>query len=492
MIQREPSSYTRELLKSTFPFDGRENEYNMALIEMFNRWIIDREEFKNLKLRLPKPAYEPDQIIWVDASSDGLPATSESRRVCGGIGTVVNTREELAETLSSHPNSSLIMSQCVKKECYDTVFCSIIETAGSVCSPGTLTAPGALFSDKAKTYDLLSEHGKRWDIITHYVIPRTSGENPETTAKMILDCVEAETGTDSFFVKPTEGGGGLGGFRLVKIRRKDSIKFVIPDLSHVSGEFGTPHSVPLTVDPDNENVIEELWWLYNRFCAVTELRKNYIDVRLESKSDIRKLLKRTGFKKSFSRDEAERELSAAIEKFQNKFNKRYTPIVCHYMDFGTWGMRAHYRMTSDGIKIEALYGRIFQIRFSEEGIGYVGADNISNKHTGELELGRLVPINRIMAAAIGGESRLNYILLKGANAVKMLLETLPENLIDKVPLRAQMDIAAVSGLIGEGNADTARGFCIAQNWNSFTENIRDWLKDSLRYYSYIKSIRREI
>ena len=40
-------------------------------------------------------------------------------------------------------------------------------------------------------------------------------------------------------------------------------------------------------------------------------------------------------------------------------------MLCEYIDFGAWGLRAHYRVTSRGIELEALYGSEFS---SEEKI----------------------------------------------------------------------------------------------------------------------------
>ncbi|MFW6134337.1 MAG: hypothetical protein ACOC5R_02035 [Elusimicrobiota bacterium] len=488
MIQRNPDFYTNDLLKSTYPFDGKEYNYSKTLIDYFNQWVRLNPDYKDLCLELKSARLHPNKIIWVDASQDKLPATRESCRVTGS-GVVVNNRKELLNNLKDYPSESLVLSQCVKKECYNVDLSKKIQDKGSIACPGPVTAPGSLFSDKLKTYNLLSENRKEWDLIPKYFKISVERRNPLQVAEEILKIIDKDRDTNNFFIKPIHGGGGLGGFRLMRVRKKGKTKYIVPDLSRVSGEFKDPHIMHLTVNPKIDFVIDELWWLYNRFKSINVLKKNYIDVDIKSKSKLKKLLKKKFHKEYFTREEAKEKIGKAIEKFEQKFNKRYCPLVNHYIDFGTWGLRAHYRITRKGIQIETIYGRLFQIRFENDGIGYVGSDNISNKQTGELELGRLVPVNKIMVRAIGGEERLNNILLKGCRATKKLVNKLPEELRKKVPIRVQYDLAPVSGLIGEGNADTARGFCLAQNFDQFAANIKEWFNDSLNYYGYIKSKR---
>ena len=133
--------------------------------------------------------------------------------------------------------------------------------------------------------------------------------------------------------------------------------------------------------------------------------------------------------------------------------------------------------------LEAMYHRIFQLGFTEEGLGYLGSDNISNKQTGDLEILRLGPVNKIMVDSIGGEKALFETLTKGVEALVLLSGLLPEEDKRRVPLRLQLDLAAVSKRIGEGNADTARGMSLASRWPVFVQNAREWLEDSLDYYA---------
>lgn len=484
-MERKPKYYTKELLKSTHLFDGGKNNYCKSLIEHFNLWISLQNGFDNLKLAKYSSERKPEKVIWIDASEDNLPATREACRITGN-GIVVNKKNELLKELNKNPSQTLVLSHCVKKDCYDVNLSKKIEKMGSVPSPGPITAPGALFSDKLKTYDLLSSSRSNWDLVAKYfeISPQS---NPGEVVRDILNTVDKDNETNSFFIKPIEGGGGLGGFRLLKVLKNGKIHYIIPDLSRVSGETENPHIVYLTVNPDNPEVINELWWLYKKFSSINYLKKNYVKINLKDKKELKKLLKAKTCVNMLSREETIKKLTTAIEKFEKKFNRRYHSLVSHYIDFGTWGLRAHYRFTARGIQIETIYARLFQIRFEKNGIGYAGSDNISNKQTGELELDRLVPVNDIMVKAIGGEQKLFNILLKGATSMKILIDTLPRHLKCRVPVRVQFDLACVTGIIGEGNADTARGFCLAQEWNSFINNTVEWYNDSVCYYNFRKN-----
>jgi hypothetical protein len=190
-----------------------------------------------------------------------------------------------------------------------------------------------------------------------------------------------------------------------------------------------------------------------------------------------------------SKDEAKDKLVRAIKIFEEKFKRRYTPLVNEHIDFGLWGLRAHYRLSKKGPKLETIYHRIFQLGFTEEGIGYLGSDNISNKQTHELEILRLGPVNRIMLDAIGGEKALFATLLKGAEALVMLAGLVDGEEKNRVPIRLQLDLATISQRIGEGNADTARGLCLASRWTEFVKNASEWFEDSLGYYDWKKGIR---
>ncbi|MGD2279369.1 MAG: hypothetical protein PVH45_04685, partial [Candidatus Omnitrophota bacterium] len=301
----------------------------------------------------------------------------------------------------------------------------------------------------------------------------------------------------TFFVNPHEGGGGLGRFRITKTKKG----YIIPDLSKVSGDVSSIHPTFLGLDTSNEAKMRELLWIYRLFSSDERMTTNYlwIDLPIEGADDATALKilkdylegcaekrKMKLAKMEMDPAEAERKLVSAIRIFEKKFNRRYTPLVNEHIDFGLWGLRAHYRLSGKGPRLETIYHRIFQLGFTEEGIGYLGADNISNKQTGELEILRLGPVNEIMLESIGGRKVLFDILLKGAEALASLADLEPEEKRNRIPIRLQLDLATVSQRIGEGNADTARGLCLASRWTEFVRNAREWLEDSLSYYSWKK------
>ncbi len=485
MNKRNPKSYTDELLEAARRFDGSDNAFAEELKQNFNKWLNSLDEYKNTRLTYPERSILPDNIIWVDASDDKLPATSESRNVCGE-GSVVNTEKELLARLSAKPGSSLVISQCVNRNCYNLKTVERIEKQGSVSSPGQWTAPGGIFSNKLKTYRMLADNGGE-GLIAKYRFIDPEGKTPSDVASAILDAACADIESDMFFVKPTTGGGGLGGFRLTLKRNGGKTCFSLPDMSRLSGIVEETRIEPLTVDPDSKEAIEELWWIYNKFKSSKVLNKNYIETELKSPQELKDLLGKSPKPELMDREQAVKKLAGAIELFEKKFSRRYAPLVNRYINFGTWGLRAHYRLSRAGIIVETIYARLFQIKFTDEGIGYAGADNISNKQTGELELDRLLPVNPLMVSAAGGGRKFFGLLKKGAEAFKIFIGTFPDELAGKIPARVQFDIAPVDGFICEGNADSARGFCLAQNFDSFTSNIKSWFQDSLDYYSFLKT-----
>ncbi len=484
MSKRQPKNYTGELLEAARRFDGADNSFAEELKQNFNKWLNSLEGYKNTRLKFPERVIVPENIIWVDASEDRLPATAESRNAVGE-GKIVNTSEELLARLSKNPGSSLVLSQCVNRNCYNLDTIERIEKAGSVASPGKWTAPGGIFSNKLKTYRMLMENGGE-KLIAGYSFVEPDGKSPAQVASAVLAAACSDRESDRFFVKPTSGGGGLGGFRLSLKRNGEKTFFSLPDMSRLSGSVEETRTEALTINPESEEAVEELWWIYNKFKSSKILSRNYIETDLSGPAEVRDLLKKSPKAAWMDREDAKKKLSASIELFEKKFSRRYAPLVNRYIDFGTWGLRVHYRLSREGIIVENAYARLFQIKFTDEGIGYAGADNISNKQTGELELDRLLPINPLMVGAIGGGRKFFDLLKKGAEAFKIFTGTFPEDMTDKIPARVQFDIAPVDGFICEGNADTARGFCLAQNFDSFTMNIRRWVEDSLDYYSFVK------
>jgi hypothetical protein len=124
---------------------------------------------------------------------------------------------------------------------------------------------------------------------------------------------------------------------------------------------------------------------------------------------------------------------------------------------------------------------------TEEGVSYVGSDNISNKHTGVLESVRLTPIKEVMVNTVGGRTAFLDLLKKGGLAASALVATQEPELRCRIPVRCQLDIAPIDGKIGEGNADTARGQALGTRWPDFVANMQDWFQDCLKCYSMQKS-----
>jgi len=191
--------------------------------------------------------------------------------------------------------------------------------------------------------------------------------------------------------------------------------------------------------------------------------------------------------RSLDRNSMHAKLEAAIKQYEAHFSKRYDPVFCEHIDFGAWGLRAHYRLTRRGIQLESIYARIFQLALTEEGVSYVGSDNISNKHTGVLESVRLTPITKTMVNTVGGRAAFLDLLRKGGIAASALVSTQEPELRRRIPVRCQLDLAPIDGKIGEGNADTARGQALGTRWPSFVADMQEWFRDCLKYYSLCKS-----
>ncbi len=522
MIERDAKYYTtgysgKDPKKAPFfirakeAFDGEKGDLNASLIDAFNELLRKDAVLKKCGLVFPEGRVRnyPERIVIINASGDDLPTSYETARVfeehLAQIAqeipvSVVNTREELA-FFSQDPSRTLFVSQCVDKKVYDIDKAKELEEAKGVVVPGVITAPGGIFSDKALAYDFLSEGSLNWRLVARYREVPYENKSARQVAEGILRTVDEmadKTGDDKFFIKPKEGGGGLGGFRISKV----SSGYYMPDLSKVTGRTDRINPTYIDIDTGSEAKMKELGHIYDIFCSDPVTRTNYINVELardkNGEVDIPNLKKyllgsrekreKKIRKMVISREAAEKVLEAAIEEFEKKFNKRYSPLVNEHMDFGLWGLRAHFRVSSYGIKLETIYHRIFQLAFTQEGIGYVGSDNISNKQTGDLEIMRLGPIDKPMLEAIGGEEALFDTLWKGVRALTKLQETAEEKVRDKLPLRLQLDLASLSRKIGEGNADTARGMCLASRWKHFIDNAEEWLEDSLKYYSWRKDL----
>ncbi len=521
MIERDPKYYVTgftgdDPYKAPFylrslVFDGERGDINTRLVDTFNDRIKREGTFADNSLKVDKKAPEkvPSRIVVINASHDDLPTSYETARIfedfCREKGhhipaKVVNTREELMGEAGKAPAETLIVSQCVSRKVYDVGLAEDLERMGAVVVPGRTTAPGSVFSDKDSTYLLLSDKGKDWSKVARYRKIQVEGKSVEGVVDDIflaVDELQNEIGQSTFFVKPHEGGGGLGGFRIT--RSGDG--YIIPDLSKVSGDLSEIHPTFIDFDVNNEARLRELLWIYRLFDSDEKMSRNYLKVDLpiigvdepEAMKILKDYITASAEKRErkmagmvMSHADARARLIEAVAIFEKKFDRRYIPLVNEHIDFGLWGLRAHYRLSRDGVTLETIYHRVFQLGFTEEGLGYMGSDNISNKQTGELEITRLGPLNEVMVEAIGGEEELFKTLLKGAEALVSLSGLVPAKERGRVPLRLQLDLATLSQRIGEGNADTARGLCLASRWSEFVHNAREWLDDSFAYYSWKK------
>ncbi len=523
-------------------FDHAEGDYTYDLIQRYNaalaedpatqEWVVafDTDPTSNEK-DSPTPAARPRQILFIDASNDQLPTGLEAAAIIrhsiarrGWDDTTVrrvDTYEQLRMAVDEHPCTNLILSMCVDKQTYNTSVAAALEAAGEVCVPGVITAPGAVFSDKLATYRLLEAlppgasrfHGAAAQctagaagtadatLIARYRFIDVDDLDAREKAAAIVDCVDTmaeEEALTAFFIKPREGGGGLGGFRLSHLEGG----YLLPDLSKLTGNDREQlHPAYITFDPENEAQLEELAWIFRRFERDPAMAETYLHVTLDElqaeygvDSDIDALyehitrsnrtLELERSKQHLTRTDALMRLANAIRTFETKRGVPYEPLVCEHIDFGTWGLRVHLRLGRAGPVVESVYYRIFQLLIDRTGIGYIGADNISNKLTGALETLRCGPPLPLMIDAIGGEAQLRRCFHNAVTAFIALIEQLSPVHRSKVPVRAQFDISPVNGIIVEGNADTARGPGLGTRWEFFVQMCEEWLEDSLAYYAY--------
>ena len=492
-------------------FDSEPGKLGVELISSFNELAQEDEELSKHALDLPNAAHFPDTIVLIDASNDRLPTGPESFRVLEdeikrlGIKSdciLVNTKEELMAAVNKNPMSTLVISECVDSGTYNIEVLDILEGMGVIVLPGRVTAPGAIFSNKGKTYQMLQDAGKE-NLLARYVTVPASQMNTSQVVSTILDNVDKFSqhwNTNRFFVKPVTGGSGVGGFR---ISRTNSGYFV-PDFSKVTGNALEILPIRMDVDPENDQRLEELLWIFSLFSSDPYYSKQYMWVNLETlrnryetsndRETLRQHLLKTSTiqttraeERSLGRDRMQAKLEEAILRYESHFSKRYDPVFCEHINFGAWGLRAHYRLTKRSVALESIYARIFQLALTEEGVSYVGSDNISNKHTGVLEAVRLTPIKETMVNTIGGRKAFLNLLKRGGLAASALVATQEPELRRRIPVRCQLDIAPIDGKIGEGNADTARGQALGTRWPDFVANMREWFRDCIRCYSMQKS-----
>ncbi len=522
-IKREPSLYhltpdasggTWDLLRVAREFDSSDGDLNESLIENLNRWASREPRFAELRiLDGSQPDRLPKEILLLDGSPSRLPLTMETARVVQahlnqmGLSIpvrVLNRREELLARAAQAPEELLVISQTAQRSLYDANLAKVLEERGIVVVPGPLTAPGGPLSNKRTTYELLNGNGadgkhSETDARVHrltadYQAVEIDGGKPADTAADILDCASTlsrKWGARTFFVKPQEGGGGRGCFRLDIY----SNGFGLPDLSRLGVAMDNAIPLPLSIDPEKDEHIQAMDWLVHRFLASPATSKAYIKTRKveggASPGVLRQMIENCTPRleselreSSRTREDTVRLLANAIENYEQVFNVRYQPLVCNWIDFGLFGVRVHLRLGREGPVVETVYARLFPVEFSDDSIGVVGVDSITNRTEGGMELNRYAPLTPSLVAYAGGEKRLHEKIRGAFDAFARFLSLLSTEERGRVPTRAEFDLSPLNGLIAEGNADPVRGLCANSRWDRFSRNSAQWTEDSLSFYSW--------
>ncbi len=417
---------------------------------------------------------------------------------------VLNRREELLARAAKAPKELLVISQTAQKSLYDATLAKVLESRGIVVAPGPLTAPGGPLSNKKTTYELLNGNGAdtgnsktddhRRHLTAGYEVVELNGGRPADTATAILDRASAlsrKWDAATFFVKPQEGGGGRGCFRLDVYPNG----FGLPDLSKlgVAADSATP--LPLSLDADDPNHLRAMDWLVHRFQASPATSKAYIktqrvggdappEVLGQMLRNCTPRLESQLRESSLSREDSIRLLADAIENYEQVFDARYLPLICNWIDFGLFSIRVHLRLSREGPVVETLYARLFPVEFSDDSIGVVGVDSITNRTEGGMELNRYAPLVPALVAYAGGAERLCEKIHGAFEAFARFLSLVGTCERGRVPVRAEFDLSPMNGLIAEGNADPVRAQCANSRWERFYENCAQWAEDALSFYSW--------
>ncbi len=522
-IAREPSLYNLtpdasggvwDLYRVSQEFDSPDGDLNETLIESLNRWASREPRFADLRiLKDAPPIRRPGEILLLDGSPSRLPLTMETARVMRahlkqlGLSIpvrVLNRREELLARAARAPKELLVISQTAQRSLYDAALAKVLEARGIVVAPGSLTAPGGPLSNKKTTYELLNGNGTDAKnpeagapgrrLTAAYEVVELNGGKPVEAAAAILDRASAlsrKRGTGTFFVKPQEGGGGRGCFRLDVYPNG----FGLPDLSRLGVAADHAIPLPLSLDAENHDHLHAMDWLVHRFQASPATAKAYVKTRRvgngASPNVLGQILKNCAPRleselreASRTREDSIRLLASAIENYEQVFDARYLPLICDWIDFGLFSVRVHLRLSREGMIVETLYGRLFPVEFSDDSVGVVGVDSITNRTEGGMELNRYAPLVPPLVAYAGGAERLCEKIRGAFDAFARFLSLLDPEERGRVPVRAEFDLSPLNGLIAEGNADPVRAQCANSHWERFSRNCAQWTEDALSYYSW--------
>ena len=522
-IAREPSLYhltpdasggVWDLYRVSREFDSPDGDLNETLIESLNHWAAREPRFEGLRiLDDAPPVRRPGEILLLDGSPSRLPLTMETARVMRahlkrlGLSIpvrVLNRREELLARAARAPKELLVISQTAQRSLYDATLARVLEERGIVVAPGSITAPGGPLSNKKTTYELLNGNGTdaknpetvglERRLTADYEVVELNGGKPADTAAAILErasVLSQKWGTGTFFVKPQEGGGGRGCFRLDVYPNG----FGLPDLSRlgVASHQATP--LPLSIDADDHEHLQAIDWLVHRFQVSPATSKAYIrtkrvgggasqDVLGQMLRNCAPRLESELRESSRTRKDSIRLLANAIENYEQVYDARYLPLICNWIDFGLFSVRVHLRLSREGPIVETLYARLFPVEFSDDSIGVVGVDSITNRTEGGMELNRYAPLAPPLVAYAGGAERLCEKIRGAFDAFARFLSLLDPEERYRVPVRAEFDLSPLNGLIAEGNADPVRAQCANSRWERFSRNCAQWTEDALSFYSW--------
>jgi len=522
-IAREPSLYhltpdasggAWDLYRVSQEFDSLDGDLNETLIESLNHWAAREPRFGGLRiLEDAPPVRSPGEILLLDGSPSRLPLTMETARVMRahlkqlGLSIpvrVLNRREELLARAARAPKELLVISQTAQRSLYDATLARVLEERGIVVAPGSITAPGGPLSNKKTTYELLNGNGTDANnpeagdperrLTAGYEVVELNGGRPADTAAAILEGASAlsrKRGTGTFFVKPQEGGGGRGCFRLDVYPNG----FGLPDLSRLG--VATDHAIPLplSLDAENHEHLQAMDWLVHRFQASPATAKAYVktrragggaspDVLGQILNNCAPRLESELREASRTREDSIRLLASAIENYEQVFDARYLPLICDWIDFGLFSVRVHLRLSREGPVVETLYARLFPVEFTDDSIGVVGVDSITNRTEGGMELNRYAPLVPPLVAYAGGAERLCGKIRGAFDAFARFLSLLDPEELGRVPVRAEFDLSPLNGLIAEGNADPVRAQCANSRWERFSRNCAQWTEDALSFYSW--------
>ncbi|MBS3060761.1 MAG: hypothetical protein J4432_04620 [DPANN group archaeon] len=459
----------------------------------------------------------PERVVIIDGTSVGLPFGRQMERSINyylekwlGAGHGINiqrvhTREDWQKAVEGIEDKTLLVELATSRNIFNKEDHKRLKESGCVIVPGSISVGGEILSDKQKTFNYLSNNGTDLRLVAKYEAVKHA-EDKKELAGGIINAVDElnKDGIERFFIKPAAGGGGKGGFRLIKIRDM----YLVFDLSRLTGKLEEPvlpYYFPIASDQDD--VIDSFVWVF-AFFVKNKLDKQYIETPIEDLMKKYNAETKRDALKALVKDKNERPLSEIYTpEFLERFNKKlltrsetiellanaieaypydYAPVVCEHLTYGPFGLRAHYRVNINGIKPETIYARIFQTQLSENGIGYIGLDNLSNAITGDIEEVRASPMHHELIKGVGGFEALEKTLINGAEAASKILDAMPEDEKGIYPVRLEFDMTALEHKLHEGNGNSSRDLALNNSWGNFVENNAYWFFAALACYQHEK------